>query len=136
MVCYCSFTDIIGTYLDGGQVKPELSQQPIQIEGPNQLQPDFKQQEQQLQPQQQEPQQQPQQLPQQQQQEPQPQQQQPQNQPIRFEDTDQFEGFDLVEPQTEQEQQQEQQQQEQLANGCFIQRCDQTITGRQLLYSR
>ena len=47
---------------------------------------------------------------------------------------DQFEGFDLVEPQKQQEQQQ--QQQEQLANGCFIQQCDQTITGRHLLYSR
>ena len=75
------------------------------------------------------------------------------HQPIEFEDTNeshsetqsikfqdqpnQFEGFDLIEPQTQQEQQEElQQQQEQLANGCFIQQCDQTITGRQLLYSR
>ena len=122
------------------------------VENPNQLHAYFKQQ-QQLQPEQQplEPQQQPQepqepqQKPQQQpeQQEPEQQQQQPpqllqqqqiQNQPVRFEDADQpdqFEGLDLVEPQTEEEQQQEQ-----LANGCFIQRCDQSITGRQLRYSR
>ena len=51
---------------------------------------------------------------------------------------DQFEEFDLVEPQTQQEQQQEQQQQQQqqFENGCFIQQCDQTITGRLLSYSR
>ena len=56
-------------------------------------------------------------------------------QSIQFEDQDdQFEEFDVVEPQNQQEE--EQQQQEQLANGCFIQRCDQTITGRQLRYSR
>ena len=60
---------------------------------------------------------------------------------IQFEDQDdQFEGFDLVEPQNQQEEEEEQeveeQQQEQLANGCFIEQCDQTITGRQLLYSR
>ena len=74
------------------------------------------------------------------------------HQPIEFEDPDeshsetqsikfqdqpnQFEGFDLIEPQTQQEQQEELQQQEQLANGCFIQQCDQSITGRQLRYSR
>ena len=53
-------------------------------------------------------------------------------QSIKFQDQpDQFEGFDLIEPQTQQEQQEEQ-----LANGCFIQQCDQTITGRQLSYSR
>ena len=63
-------------------------------------------------------------------------------QSIQFEDQDdQFEGFDAVEPQNQQEeeeeeQQQQQRQQEQLANGCFIQQCDQTITGRQLRYSR
>ena len=50
--------------------------------------------------------------------------------------SDQFEGLDLVEPQTQQEQQEELQQQDQLANGCFIQQCDQTITGRHLRYSR
>ena len=111
------------------------------VEDPNQLQAYFKQQQQQQQPQEQpqEPQQQPQQQkPQQQpQQQPQP---QPQNQSIQFEDADQpdqFEGFGLVEPQTEPEQQQEQQQQqEQLENDCFIQECDQTITGRLLSYSR
>ena len=41
----------------------------------------------------------------------------------------------MVEPQNQQEGE-EQQQQEQLANGCFIQQCDQTITGRRLRYSR
>ena len=57
-------------------------------------------------------------------------------QSIQFEDQDdQFEGFDVVEPQNQQEEE-EQQQKEQLANGCFIQQCDQTITGRQLRYSR
>ena len=43
----------------------------------------------------------------------------------------------MVEPQNQQEEdEEEQKQQEQLANGCFIQQCDQTITGRQLQYSR
>ena len=40
------------------------------------------------------------------------------------------------EEEKDEEQEQQQQQKDQLANGCFIQRCDQTITGRQLLHSR